>query len=258
MKNFLSYRSLMSYRAKRVYLLPVLLLLAACGPKNAEKVFRASEDTEVRLGRIKEADGPVSFKLLLKNDFQDTLKPLFIYTPCGCTAASNGNRPVPPGEDEVIDVTYNPAYREGKHMEEIQIRYKDSPTPMRSVIFMTEVIGCKHPIEETCRYAMGLDFYSSHKVLAFGNFDPGQTKDMFFHYGNGGKKKMNVSFEVPDEWKGVISLRQPGKMKADQRDTVHVKFTMPAGVDTIRFAIQPIVNGKPTDESIKIKAFLRK
>ena len=53
-------------------------------------------------------------------------------------------------------------------------------------------------------------------------------------------------------------MRQPGKMKADERDTIHVKFTMPEGIDSVAFDIQPRVNGVPTQEKLAIRAICRK
>ena len=39
---------------------------------------------------------------------------------------------------------------------------------------------------------------------------------------------------------------------------IHVKFTMPEGVDSVFFKIQPMVNGKPTESAITVKADRRK
>ena len=236
----------------------VLLALCAvaCGPKGP-KVYHVSESVAADLGTLKEIDGPVEFTLMVFNPYQDTLYPKMIYTPCGCTSAKSDKTPVAPGEEEVIKVTYNPAYRAGKMREELVLYYQNSPVRTRHIAIMGEIIGYNHPIEESCRYNLGQDFYSSHKVLSYGLFVPGETKDMFFRYGNGGKRAAKVSFEVPQEWVPYIRIKQPGKMKADQRDTVHVKLTMPEGVDTIRFSIQPVINGKPTDEPLNVIGRLR-
>ena len=46
-------------------------------------------------------------------------------------------------------------------------------------------------------------------------------------------------------------------MKADERDTLHVKFTMPDAIDTVSFDIQPFVNGVPTEGKLTVRAILR-
>lgn len=235
-------------------LLLSLLLLSACKENGGIQSYTASENVETNIGTIKEIDGPVTFRLLARNDFADTLHPVRLYTPCGCTEARFDRKPIAPGEDEVIEVTYNPAYRPGRMMEEIQVYYINSPTSMRSFMIVGEVVGYNHPIEEDRPYHLGEGFYSSHRNLNFGHRRPGETADMFFRFGNGNTRKATVEFGIPDEWKDFVRMRQPGKMAADGRDTLHVKFTMPEGTDSVSFALQPIVNGVPTEEVIRISA----
>ena len=95
----------------------------------------------------------------------------------------------------------------------------------------------------------------SHKVLNYGRLRPGETGDFFFRHGNGNTRKATVTFDIPDAWKPYLRMRQPGKMKADERDTIHVKFTMPEGLDSLQFSIQPYVDGRPTDEVLDIRAW---
>jgi len=243
---------------KLIIITAALLTLAACGTKKDEiKTYRASENTEVDLGKIKEIDGPVTFRLLCRNEFADTLYPTRFYTPCGCTQLNFKRTPVAPGEDEVLEVVYNPKFHPGKMMEEVQVYYQNSPVRMRAYVIKGFVIGYTHPIEEDRPYHLGEGLYQSHTALIYGAKYPGQTGDIFFRYGNGNKRKATVTYDIPEEWQPYLRMRQPGKMKADERDTIHVKFTMPEGVDTVRFYIQPKVNGKPTEKRIQVQAYAR-
>lgn len=237
---------------KALYL--VLLLTAACTPKDGVRTIRTTEGRDADLGKILEIDGPVTFRLVVKNDYADTLYPAQLYTPCGCTQVRFDRKPVVPGQDEVLEVTYNPAYRPGPMREEIQVQYQDSPVKVRSFVIKGEVIGFNHPIEEDRPYAYGEGLYMSHKVLSYGRLRPGETGDFFFRHGNGNDRKATVTFDIPDGWKPYVRMRQPGKMKADQRDTIHVKFTMPEGLDSVDFSLQPRVDGKPTQEVLRIRA----
>ena len=234
-----------------------IVLAVACGPKDGIRSLRVTTSTEADLGKIKEIEGPVTVKLLCRNDYADTLYPVQLHTPCGCTQVSFDRKPVAPGADEVLTVTYDPAYRPGPMMEEIVVYYRNSPVRSRSMVIKGQVIGYNHPIEEDRPYAYGEGLYMSHKVLHFGAKHPGETGDVFFRHGNGNSRKADIRFEIPDEWKPYVRMRQPGRMKADERDTIHVKFTMPEGIDTVNFAIQPYVNGKPTEEVLCIKGTKR-
>ena len=232
----------------------LLLVVTACGPKDGIRTIRTSPNQEADLGKILEKDGPVTVRLIARNDLSDTLYPVQIYTPCGCTQANFSRKGIAPGEDETLEITYDPAYRPGPMMEEIVVYYRNSPVRSRGFIIKGEVIGFLHPIEEDRPYAYGEGLYMSHKLLHFGSKNPGETADMFFRHGNGGSKKADIRFDIPEQWQPYVRMRQPGRMKANERDTIHVKFTMPEGIDTVRFAIQPTVNGKATEEVLKILA----
>lgn len=247
---------MMNFRSalKAVVLTVAAAAAISCGERGANRTYRVAEGQPVDIGKIKEIDGPVTITLLARNDLGDTLYPVRTQTQCGCTVAASERKPVAPGEDEVITVTYNPNYRPGPFDYEVYIQYIDSPVRTRVFSFKGNVIGYNHPIEEDRPYNIGEGLYMSHRVLAFGSLNPGQTRDMFFRHGNGNTKKADIRFRIPEEWQPYIKMRQPGKMKADERDTIHVKFTMPEGVDTVLFYLTPVVNGKETEQKITVKA----
>ncbi len=235
-----------------VFLLALLLMAAACGSRDGIRTIRTAEGQDANLGTIREIDGPLTVRLLIRNDFPDTLYPVQLHTPCGCTNARFDQKPVAPGADEVLEVTYNPAYRPGPMREEIQVRYVNSPVRVRTFTISGKVIGFNHPIEEDRPYAFGEGLYMSHKILSYGLLRPGETGDFFFRYGNGNTRKATVTFDIPEEWQPYVRMRQPGRMKADQRDTLHVKFTMPEGIDSAAFSLQPRVDGRKTEEVLSV------
>ena len=237
---------------RQVFLLTLLLMAAACGSRDGIRTIRTAEGQDADLGTIREIDGPVTVRLLIRNDFPDTLYPVQLHTPCGCTNARFDQKPVAPGADEVLEVTYNPAYRPGPMREEIQVRYVNSPVRVRTFTISGKVIGFNHPIEEDRPYAFGEGLYMSHKILSYGLLRPGETGDFFFRYGNGNTRKATVTFDIPEEWQPYVRMRQPGRMKADQRDTLHVKFTMPEGIDSAAFSLQPRVDGRKTEEVLSV------
>ena len=50
------------------HILLTLLLAAACAPKDGVRTLRTAEGREADLGKIKEIDGPVTVRLVVKND----------------------------------------------------------------------------------------------------------------------------------------------------------------------------------------------
>ncbi|MBR1575320.1 MAG: DUF1573 domain-containing protein [Bacteroidales bacterium] len=232
-----------------------MALALSCTPQDGIRTIRTAPDREADLGKIREIDGPVTVRLLVRNELSDTLRPVSIHTPCGCTEGHFDPKPVAPGEDEVIEVTYNPAYRPGPMRESVQVRYQDSPVKLHSYTIKGEVIGYNHPIEEDRPYNYGEGLYMSHMLLHYGNRRPGETGDLFFRYGNGNAHKSSLTFDVPEPWRPYLGLRSPGRMKADQRDTLHVSFSMPEGVDTVDFTVQPRMDGRPTEQVLTIRAY---
>ena len=79
----------------------LLLLAAACAPKDGIRTIRTAEGREAGLGKIKEIDGPVTVRLVIRNEYADTLYPVRIDTPCGCTKVRFGRQPVAPGIDGI-------------------------------------------------------------------------------------------------------------------------------------------------------------
>ena len=71
---------------KKYLLIAVALLAAACAPKDGIRSYRACTGSETDLGTIKEIDGPVTVRLLVKNDFPT---PFF---PSGCTHPAAARR----------------------------------------------------------------------------------------------------------------------------------------------------------------------
>lgn len=242
---------------KTKWLLTLLLAaLAACGPKSGIREIRTADNLEADLGTIREADGPVTFRLVIRNETGDTLIPLQTYTYCGCTKVEADRTPVPPGADQRITVTYDPAYRPGRFMEEILVNYNDGKT-VRSFIFKGEVIGMDHPVEEDHPYDFGGGLHLSHEVLHYGRREAGETGDIFFRYANGTDRPMDLAFLPEGDHTGAVRLRSPLHLDAGERDTLHVRFTMPEGIapdDTLWIPIRVEANGKILDKALRIKA----
>ena len=68
---------------RKFLIMAAFLAAAACAPKDGIRTIRTTTDKEADLGKIKEIDGPVTVRLVVKNEFADTLYPVQLYTPCG-------------------------------------------------------------------------------------------------------------------------------------------------------------------------------
>lgn len=213
-----------------------------------------SENTEADLGTVYEADGLARTVLVVQNVSSDTLLPVAAYTSCRCAEASVEAAPVAPGDDVRVSVTYNPAYRNGIFMEEIQVRFLDS-RKLLSLVLKGEVVPCAHPVSEDHPYDYGRGLYMSHETLHFGNLLAGEGRMIYVRIANDTDKEKEVSFGNPSP--AALSFRPVKILGAECRDTVQFRFTMPAGVspgDTVRMSVPVSVNGKTLLKSLGIKA----
>lgn len=246
-------------RMNRINFLVVLLLLGAASCTSGPKTYVYDPaDPFIRIGKINEIDGPVSFDVVVKNNTPDTLYPLRTAVECSCTTVDVYYQPVAPGESITIHTTYDPAYRKGPQGESAALYFKDVAPALFEI--QADVVPYNHIITEDHPYAYGHDLYMSHKTLPFGKLAPGETRDIYFRIGNGSTKKANIELVPEGCDKESVRFRQPGKVAADWRDTIHVKFTMPetkVANDTVEFHIQPCVNGEPTEQKMTILAICK-
>ncbi|WP_273371810.1 DUF1573 domain-containing protein [Alistipes megaguti] len=99
--------------------LPVFLL-TACGGEKKPKAYTCSPEVEADLGTIKEAKGPVSFVLKIKNTTSERIVPYTTATRCVCLNAQAARTPVEAGGEVEVQAVYNPAGVSGRFMEEFR------------------------------------------------------------------------------------------------------------------------------------------
>lgn len=233
----------------------IFALSAVSCKETGPREYIVDDTTVIDLGAIKEADGPLEFIILYKNNTPDTLVATHSRSSCHCTTPVVNNLPIPPGEYHRIPVKYSPVYQKGAVDAQVDIRYKDGT--IRSFPFMVNVIPMKHPVTDHAKYHMGRNFYTSYKILSLGILRPGQTKDMYFGLGNDTRRNMKVEFKLDGKYSERVRMSRELTMMPDGRDTLHVRFTMPlemAPGDSVSIKVQPVINGAPTKETMTISA----
>lgn len=241
---------------KYLILAALVIAVAACrqGGAKAPAEIIADEGIDADFGLIPEQDGPRQIMLLIPNNSADTLYPVDFYTRCLCTEVHLDRRAVAPGAMQKVQVIYNPAYRGGVFMEEIQLFYAGGM--MKSIVFKGEVIPCEHPVEENYPYDYGDGLHMTHSALHFGLLKAGERGDIFLRYTT--EQKSTLTFEAIGPYAANLSFRNPDS--GHESDSLHFRFTMPEGLapsDTLIFKVQPYLDGKPTKEQLTIKAIGR-
>ena len=70
-------------------------------------------------GTIRETDGPVTHRFVCRNEGEHPEVILQVTTTCGCTTPRYTRKPILPGEEAEITVTYDPANRPGNFSPEL-------------------------------------------------------------------------------------------------------------------------------------------
>lgn len=237
------------------------LLCCSCGSGTGHRPgvpaeIVTDENTEADFGVVYESDGLARTVLVVRNVSSDTLMPVGACSRCRCAEASVDAVPVAPGEDIRVAVSYNPAYHKGVFMEEVQVKFLGIRRVM-SLIIKGEVVPCEHPLSDDYPYDYGMGLHLSHETLHFGNLRAGESRMIYIRYANEFGTPAGLTFEPQGEIPGRLSFRPSVTLVANARDTLHFRFTMPEGIapaDTLRFSLQPCINGTPLGKKLNIKA----
>lgn len=204
-------------------------------------------------GTIHEKDGKAVRDFAFRNDGPDTLTVCDITTGCRCIIGEPDFRKVAPGETGTVRLIFDPAYRSGPFEYAVSVWYMNRQA--RQVVMVKgDVVPMVHPIEEDHPYNMGEGLFTSHKVLPLGTVRPGESKSMFFRYGNGTDKPMDLRFEIEGCCSSYIDMERHLTLAPDERGKLYVTVTMPEGYSGKHInRIWPVVNGTRLETPMLIK-----
>ena len=162
----------------------LLSLLGALGCICASAQFVSLSDT-VSFGLIREADGPVTKRVYVKNVSDSEASILSVRPTCGCTAADFLRSPVAPGDSAWIELTYNPARRPGSFEQAVKVipvQGEGFKIPITGTVLATaETIETMYPVsagnlhlsETTIIAPQPLSYHE--KALFFDAYNSGET-----------------------------------------------------------------------------------
>ena len=240
-----------------LFLLPVLWAVSSCtdAPKAITDIV-TNENTEADLGKIREEKGVLKARLIVANPTRDTLYPLQAFTLCTCLKAKVNRKPVAPGGNVLVELDYNPAYKKGIIMEEVQVIF-DGSDYLMSLVVKGDVLPCKHPVTDYASYEFGRGLYISQEVVPFGKLVPGGDASVFIGVASDRRRPLRLGFKGQGE---NLRLRTEMELAREGHDTLHLHFTMPEDAvpgDTLLFPITLLVDGKEVDKPLVAKAIVK-
>lgn len=176
---------------------PVIFFIMAV-PVNAQsKKAVASFVKEVHdFGKIKEADGPVTYQFEFTNTGGEPLIISNVASSCGCTTPNYPKDPVLPGTKRSITVSYNPAGRPGRFEKPVTVYTNGDPA-----VYTLKVTGEVIPKEPTLEdmYPNNIEGLRIRSMqIAFNNIGPSEKATQTVEVVNSTDSPMKVDFiEVP-------------------------------------------------------------
>lgn len=233
-----------------------LLLLACClttmgfalaqDNNQKEPTFNNKVIPEPRVfdfGLIKEDQGLVSHKFLLKNTSNKPIAISEVHAWCGCTTAEFTKKAILPGKSGEVNVTFNPYGRPGKFSKEVIVLLSNNNEFVR-IWVKGNVEGVDHPIEEDHPYDLGEGLRINQLVFPFPPREVGQNYMFNMHLANASDKTIKVQFlKQPDN--KVLKIPAELILKPNERIVVPMTYRKPRQHKYDCYVIvQPMVNGK--------------
>lgn len=231
-------------------MLTLFCLLAGQAALYAQDLFF---DGGCDFGVLYEKDGKAVRQFAFRNDRRDTVVICDMTTACRCITGEPSFAKVAPGETGNVRLTFDPAYRSGPFEYSVTLWYMGRKLH-QTVKVKGTVVPMVHPIEEDHPYNWGGGLFTSHKVLLFGKLKPGESGRIFFRYGNGTDKEMDLRFEVEGCCVHAIEMERHLVLAPDYRGKLYVTLTMPEGFKGSHInRIWLVVNGVRLPEPILVR-----
>ncbi len=241
-------------KTKSIFIAGLILISSFSSYIHAQsKKAKASFKTETYdFGKIKEADGPVTYNFEFTNIGAEPLIIKNVSASCGCTTPNWPKEPVVPGAKGSITVTYNPAGRPGKFEKTITIT--SNADPEVQVLKITGDVIPKEPTIED-QFPNNIDGLRIKSMqIAFNNVNPSQKANQTVEVYNSTDAPMKVGFiEVPNFLTiKIVPEVIPPKQKATISLTYDAALKNDWGFVFDRFGI--VINGKPVNSRLAVSA----
>lgn len=236
------------------FLLLIFTLPAICAQEVNKSV--KFEKTIHDFGKILETGGKVTYRFKFTNVGRDTVVMTFARSGCGCVTPSVPKNPVLPGKSDYVTVSFDPEFRPGKFSKEIAVI--SNGRKYNRIWVNGEVLPGKHSVAKNHRHTLGLNLYSSNRVLNFASVQAGKEKTLDLSLGNNSDKTMDIKFTLsksPDEFTVIFPARLTLQSQQAQKIPVKLKMLKEfSGEKTVK--LFPHIGGKtlnPIEITVKSK-----
>lgn len=207
-------------------------------------------------GTIRETDGPVTHRFVCRNEGEHPEVILQVTTTCGCTTPRYTRKPILPGEEAEITVTYDPANRPGNFSRELAVFTADRRIAAKLRI-TGSVIGRPKTPEELYPIDCGDGLRLEDNFHAFTYIYNGRTSVATIGYANLSDKPLTLELR-PEEASGLLQADYPRRIAPNERGVLTFSYDLPADnprYGTLKELLTVCIDGRPTRTDIFLHGF---
>lgn len=182
---------------------------------------RASWD----FGTIREADGPVSHTFTGRNVSGNPVVIVEANVSCGCLKPEYSRKPVLPGQEVLLRVTYDPANRPGRFDKQIGVFVSGSKIPVKLGITGTvepreKTVSELYPLEVGGGVRLETNFFAFSYLY--------QDEAAFTSVGVTNTSERTVSLGLsPRRQSGFLTVDAPAKLAPGERAEIGLRYLVP-------------------------------
>ncbi len=213
---------------KRLYITFISLL--ACTLSLFGQSGLVIPSSEWDFGTIAEESEILRHRFVVRNTGKVPEVILDVTATCGCTKPSFSRKPILPGEETVIEVTFQPAGQRGVINRALTL-FGDRHQVIGRLTVRGEVIPRKRTIEEQFPVEVGKGVRLSSNHLPFGTVSHGEISPVELRIINTDSRSHHIRF-VPEEESGAMELQAPALLAPGEEKRIVAGYMLPAGSRT--------------------------
>lgn len=176
-------------------------------------------------GTIREADGPVRHTFTARNTGNEPVVVVEVSVSCGCLRPEFSRKPVLPGGELRLTVTFDPTNRPGRFDKQIGLFLAGSKTPVKLMLTGT-VVPREKSVEELYPTDAGGGLRLESNFFAFSYLYHDEAAHTSLGVVNTSRRPLRLAFR-PLKSSGFLRIEAPAELAPGQRAEIALRYLVP-------------------------------
>ncbi len=207
-------------------LISIALIICALNLYATDVPTLTFADTVWNFGSIKESGGKVSHTFVCRNTSSQPVVIVDVAASCGCTVPDYSRKPIMPGEQSTIKVTYDPTDRPGTFAKSLTV-YGAGRRLLAELQIKGNVIERERTVEELYPFDMGGGLRFDANYTAFSYIYLDRISQASIGYANTSDRPINITL-TPRRQSGFLLLTAPSTIAAGAKGKIAVSYNIPS------------------------------